>query len=78
MEIVKQYLEKRIEELNELYIDAIGSDETNKIILISSGIAELKQVLTLFNEEYEKNEEKLSILNDVISDMQSELFSRER
>lgn len=76
MEIVKQYLEKRIELLEKGLQNSLYSKLTAE--QYRTLLQELEQVLTLFNEEYEKNEEKLSILNDVISNMQSELFSRER
>jgi len=60
MEIVKQYLEKRIEQLQKILLNK----ETTVIHYREaySSFKELEQVLTLFNEEYEKQETKISAM----------------
>lgn len=50
MEVVKEYLEKRNQELQEFYIKAIGSGLYNTATQIASSITELKRVLTLFEK----------------------------
>ena len=53
MEIVRKYLEQRVEQLhNQTFHDAV----------VIASINELEQVLTLFNEEYEKHNKNLDRL----------------
>lgn len=79
MEIVKQYLEKRIERLKadlELMPDprqSVSMHMEAELFLERtfrlSDISELEQVLTLFNEEYEKNNKIISDLHDRIEEL---------
>lgn len=87
MEIVKQYLEQRIEQLelqisdkDELKYGFGCKNETAAIILKE----ELEQVLTLFNEQYgivkakiENNNERMRDVLTSMDKLNSELFPKQ-
>ena len=78
MKLVKQYLEKRIEQLNSLLNDeeemyyASGAKSKAVITVLKE---ELQQVLTLFNEEYEKQEKYIQTINNNLNSI-NDTFDR--
>lgn len=68
MKLVKEYLEKRIEELKEnAEIETYSMIRHNIVFELISDDLEL--VLTLFNEEYEKQNIILNSINDKLTDI---------